>query len=187
MAGEREIALRRAHVRAIPLVNLRVLPRKTQTVSADFRVGNPDARVRTSLSVLFRPDDAFAALDPADSVYSGYLAAGNHGLAILGRESADEQGAKLWIADPVLGTLSAPVPLPGGTFGWLISDDADAREWYCRLVCRAGDSGLLTGTWFARVTCTDRVGMKPEEWERVADRLYLRGGDVVDYSWGGLG
>lgn len=186
MAGERETGLRRAHVRAIPLVNLRMLPRKTATVSTDFRVGNPDARVRTSLSVLFRPDNG-VALDPADPSYGGYLAAGNHGLAIVGRESADEQGGGLYMADPILGTLSAPVPLPGGTFGWLVSEEADCREWYCRLVCRAGDSGLLTGTWFARVTCTDRVGMKPEEWERVADRLYLRGGNVVEYSWGGLG
>jgi hypothetical protein len=175
MAGPRETGLRRAHVRAIPLLEIlhaEIGRGGSASGSADFVLGIPDGRVRASLAVMFYPkvqDLAFPSDHP-------YVAAGLHGLAIIGRENGMEQGGHLQFGDLVFGSFSVPVPLPGDTFGWIVSDEPDCREWYCRLttdVLTEAEGGE-EGTWVARATFTDRVGMTPEEWERVADKIYLR-------------
>jgi len=177
MADERAEALRRSHVRAIPLLELREIAGRNPplTQDTDFVVGNPDARVRVSLAVFFVP--AVQHPMPYDARYLGYLDAGKHGLAVMGRETPSEQGAGLMFCDPIFGTLSAPTPLPGDTFGWLVSDEPDCREWYCRLRAELlGGEGsyAIAGKWVARVTVTSRVEMSAEEWRRTVDKVYLR-------------
>jgi hypothetical protein len=183
MAGEREEGLRRVHVRALPLMrvagDLDGAYRQQVRTTVDFRVGLPDGRVRVALAVFFVPDAYIGHPTPGPCPYRGFVDPGQHGLAVMGRETAGEQGNQLWMVDPVYGSLSAPVPLPGDTFGWLISDEPDCREWYGRLLVNrigedeGGPGWAVDGTWVARVTCTDRVGMAAEEWARVANRLYL--------------
>lgn len=176
MAGPREEALRRAHVRALPLMHLRERasgPSTEAERTVDFYVGNPDGRVRTALTVMFVPE---RFVGPGGITPEMFLAVGMHGLAIMGRESTREQAGRMLDVDPVFGTLSAPVPVPGDTYGWLVSEIPDAREWHCRLYCDLyGDIAGIQGMWMAVATYTDQVGMSEEEWRRTADRIYLRG------------
>jgi hypothetical protein len=179
MAGERDEALHRRHVRAISLASFRKTtqngPSYPTNAQVDFVVGNPDGRVRTALAVFFVP--AAGRPFPSDPGYQGMFVAGNqHTLSVMARETPNEQGPGLLFCDQVFGSLSTPVGMPGDTFGWLISDEADAREWYCRLNTSVIDEVAkgASGEWVARVTLTSRVVMTAEEWRRVADQTYLR-------------
>lgn len=196
MAGPRETGLRRVHVRAIELIEMVTAQlAEADGASVDFVLGIPDSRVHVALAVLFAPEGTQPALEPGNTLWDNLFvpSADNHtSLVVMGRETAAEQGNNLLFADPVFGTFSAPAPLPGDTFGWLISDDRpDVREWYCRLRVLHDDPGRTEhlGRWMAKATFTDATGgMHPEEWERAADRRYLRRltNQLPRVTWGGL-
>lgn len=179
MAGPRETELRRCHVRAIPLLDVRpgVAASSAENCTVDFVCGQPDGRVRCALSVLFVPrKDAFVDIGSPFAADHPYLAAG-HTLAVMAREKGMEQGGHMHFVDAVYGRFGAPVSLPPDVFGWHISDEFDARELYGQLktLWQSDPIGYgESGTWIARATYTDRVGMAEDEWERLADRIYLR-------------
>jgi hypothetical protein len=160
----------------------------------DFVVRLPDSRMEVSLAVLFCPeDDAFVAAEPSDTLWDDIFvpAAGNlTSLALMGRQTAAEQGGRMLFADPVFGRLSAPAPLPGDTFGWLVSDRPDAPEWFGRLtIGMEGAVADYPGKWVAKAVYTDATGgMHPDEWARVVEKLRIeRLGRLRNLAWRGGG
>ena len=111
---------------------------------------------------------------------------------MVSQQSAEEQGSGLYPVELIYGQPSNPIPLPGDTFGWTVSAEADGKEWRCGLMASAPLPGFLGlqetggGRWVARATFTAADPMSDTEWKRVCDRLYLRGPTQVAIlpAWG---
>lgn len=178
MAGPRELGLRRFHVLAEILLDVKVdattLP---VDVVREFWLSLPDARIMASLSVFFVPVARAASWEPGHQGWGGVFANGTHGLCVQAMESAQPVSNRLFPIENVFGSPSAFVPLPGDVYGWLVSARPESREWRGQLKFSA-PNGWITGGegfWVVRATVTDDTGgMTEDEWQRVADRVALR-------------